>query len=275
MNVEKAIRQYYELKQQYNEQINEMKGRIRSRKDLSATEKRQKYAQTEKKCVNCNKSGGTIFKQENFILRAMCGHTTDPCNLNIQIYKGEYKLSNELSYMKNEELIKTQQEIIKAKLDMMFEYIDEETLLNTFNDMKKDLVEYKEMYDFYQHRYLNTVFNKEKLDTIQKNKLTLDAKIKKLRNKMTLYEEEYDNANEQNSELIKECIELYNTHILPLIETNNKLLYEYNRIETCYDQLCEEEYNVDMFFLIQKKYSIQQLEEEVGDQDARVISFET
>lgn len=275
MNVEKAIRQYYELKQQYNEQINEMKTRIRARKDLSATEKRQKYAQTEKKCVNCNKSGGTIFKQENFKLRAMCGDTINPCKLNIQIYKGEYKLSNELSYMKNEELKKTQQEIIKAKLDMMFEYIDEEKLLNTFNDMKKDLVEYKEMYDFYQHRYLNTVFNKEKLDTIQKNKLTLDAKIKELRNKMTLYEEEYDNVNEQNSELIKECIELYNTHILPLIETNNKLLYEYNRIETCYDQLCEEEYNVDMFFLIQKKYSIQQLEEEVGHQDAYVISFET
>ena len=34
----------------------------------------------------------------------------------IQIYKGEYKLSNELSYMNNEELKKTQQDIIKAKL---------------------------------------------------------------------------------------------------------------------------------------------------------------
>ena len=270
MDVQKAIKQYYELKQEYNEQINQIKSRIRSMDLLSSAEKKQKYALTEKKCVNCGQSGGTLFKETNFTLKAVCGNPTSPCKLNINIYKGEYLLSNELSKMYYDDMKKTQRNIIKSKLDMIFEYIDEETLLNKFNDMKKELVENKKMYDFFQQIYLKVISSKEKKDKTEELVKSLDENIKDLRDKMIIYEDD----EIQNMDLLKECINIYTSKISPLNKMIRDINYSYMRMETCDERMCDVVNKYSTFFLTQKKYDIVDLEQDIGEEKPHVISFE-
>ena len=59
-----SINKYYELKKVYN---------LKNKKNL------------EKKCIKCNKDGGTIFTSKKGILKAICGNKYDKCNLNIEI----------------------------------------------------------------------------------------------------------------------------------------------------------------------------------------------
>ena len=39
----------------------------------------------EKKCIQCGKSGGTLFSNENYIYSAKCNAVDKKCSLNIEI----------------------------------------------------------------------------------------------------------------------------------------------------------------------------------------------
>ena len=94
--VNEAIYEYYKLKENYENKLNQNKSKIINNTLLTTKEKEQKFKQLKKQCINCKGIGGTIFSNKNGILKAVCGNVDKPCALNIEIKKGTYKLSNEL-----------------------------------------------------------------------------------------------------------------------------------------------------------------------------------
>ena len=87
---------YFRLKQKYEKKLDDEKQSIIKNSDLTPREKRQKYQQNRVRCVNCRQTGGTIFSQKRNVYSAVCGNTTKPCNLKINIVRQERQLLPEL-----------------------------------------------------------------------------------------------------------------------------------------------------------------------------------
>jgi hypothetical protein len=85
--------------------------------------------------VNCKKLGGTKFwKDTDNNLRAVCGNAGSPCNLNISILSSltltKKEIDDDLNSVED-----AKQEIIKLKMDTLFNYVDGESSIKNFNKL--------------------------------------------------------------------------------------------------------------------------------------------
>ena len=85
-----AFDAYYSLKRQYDNQVERQKRKIIANTNMSLREKQNAIKNIDVKCINCKKSGGTIFKHDGKRLSAVCGNVEDPCSLHIDIERGTY-----------------------------------------------------------------------------------------------------------------------------------------------------------------------------------------
>lgn len=129
-DVKQAVNAYYELKQKYTESrkniINSIMAKSGTRKG-----KNQEIRNAKFKCINCNREGGTIFDKNNAILIAMCGNKTNPCNLNIKILASLNLTESEI--LENKTILnEAKQEIVKIKMNTLFNYTKEELSIKQF-----------------------------------------------------------------------------------------------------------------------------------------------
>ncbi len=238
----KAITDYYKLKQKYENKIAIEKKKILENDSLTSKEKHKKFLQIKKTCINCKKSGGTIFSNNNNNISAVCG-ATNPCKLNIQINRGYYfnirqedfDLTNEIDDIKNS--------IILSKLKLLFNFNDEDTTLKEFETFKKDLTSITEYLLKIRNQYLSIVNNQDNINNIKSNNILLSIEKDKLKDLNKLY-------NDDNKiGYIKSMVEIYINNIIPIVEDIRKLKYQYSVIEE----------NNDTNYLIQKPYTLNQL----------------
>ena len=136
-NVFTAIDNYYKLKQKYEQQLENKKKPIRNNKDLTKKEKKIKFKQIKINCINCGKKGGTIFTKKNIVLIAVCGNTSNPCNLNININRGDYTNIYDTEGLIQKDIESIKKKIMLLKLDLLFNYADESVIIKEFNIEKK------------------------------------------------------------------------------------------------------------------------------------------
>lgn len=207
----KNLDTYYTLKNEYDTK----KKRLLKHKDIisvsSKKQKRLKYNELLNKlpCVSCGRKVGSIFEERDGFFIAICGDTSSPCKLNIRLKK-----SNTLQVKQNLEenksiLNATEYDMIKLKLDHLFGFIDETTLVELYETYK---AEYDETNDIYT--LLETYFQ-QILDTQQKNAKIRSAKQSMFENikDLKMYVREYLATN--NTSLISDAIDTYMDTILP------------------------------------------------------------
>ena len=131
-----AISNYYKLKFQYESKIQDFKRKILGNTSLTKKEKRSRFSKFVFKCINCKRNGGSIFSNKNRILKAVCG-ASPPCKLNIEIEHGEYTLRENAVKILSENFEKLKTSIIRTKLDLLFNYIDESSAVKNFEEKKK------------------------------------------------------------------------------------------------------------------------------------------
>ncbi len=244
-NIALAIKDYYNLKTKYEKKIEVSKNKIKNSKNLSIKDKRLKFKQIVKTCVNCGNKGGTIFKTDNNTLIAMCG-CPNPCKLNININRGKYtnirnterEIQNEIKDIKNT--------IMRVKLDLLFNYSDENKALNEFNKEKKDLSDFTQSLVIHRKEYISIVENDE-------NKKILDDEIKKLyeiTEELKKIKDNYE-AN-KNTTYLKDMVEIYIRDIQPLASNIRTLSYKYNYHSPRHHLQCNEGDNTVK--LIQSNY---------------------
>jgi len=220
-----AIDDFYALKQDYENEIKIKKQKIRKNKTLNQTQKKQKISEIKPKCVNCGKLGGTQFIIDDVMLKAICGNTQEPCKLNIEIQRSYIEPLNKVYNFLNLEDNEYRENIIKNKLDMLYGYISENEALQNFETLRTDLYENTNYLDEVKKMFNNIIHNERNKKDIKQNNLDLTTSIKKLKDLSI----QYDNDN--NPQLIRDMIELYNSEIIPSVNRLRNLKYSYSAVE--------------------------------------------
>lgn len=250
--VEDAIRIFYKLKRQYEKELQKLKQKIINRVDLSLEEKKELF-QTQKakqKCVVCKKPGGTLFKVEAGRYIAMCGAENEDgkCNLDIRISKGKVELlPNYVEDLrkKHQDLIT---EIMKIKYNLLFKFSNEEDTVQSFESTKNNFDSNATLFDANKTKLVeitNLLDKREKIDITDLQIFELVKEIKALVE---------DAKQSGNSQLLKDAVEIYIQKMLDVLKENQQLKYSYQAIEK----------EDDLFRLVQKPYTLENLETVVG-----------
>ncbi len=161
-----AFKAYYTLKQEYEHKLHRMKRKIYNNTGLTDREKRAEIAKLDPKCVNCKKPGGTIFTQEGKNLKATCGNTSSPCQLNIDITRGSYVDAFNLLTGAKENSDEKKTEIILSKLNLLFNYTNEEETAEEFEELLNNYKDSEAIVNLVQESIDNVISNPEKLEDL-------------------------------------------------------------------------------------------------------------
>tara|TARA_A100001015_G_C15040444_1_gene739258 strand:+ start:2894 stop:3778 length:885 start_codon:yes stop_codon:yes gene_type:complete len=221
--LDKEIDNFYKLKAKYNERLSKIKQNIKNKETLTKKDKQMEFKNTQFKCINCNKPGGTLFEIKNNKLRAICG-ATNKCDLNINIDKNTYyNIRDEKTNVEEQiNLIKT--DIIKTKLDFLFNYIEESEVIKEFNVQKEDLSIFSKGLVVTKKDYIEIVDNIEKNNLLKELIITLHKKIIQIKDLEKNYIET------KNTQLIEDIISIYKIDIIPLNKKIRNLKYSYYNI---------------------------------------------
>ena len=139
------IDQFFKLKNTYDKQNKIMKSKILHNPTLDLKSKKTEWKSYKTRCVNCKKPVGTYFSMKKKRLIARCGalntslkHT--PCDLNIDITLDNYKSGHDILSTLSAEQNKHEDMINKKKLDIIYNYEDEDEALNEFDKIKKKYI---------------------------------------------------------------------------------------------------------------------------------------
>jgi len=214
-----SLNTYFELKTEYNNNVYDMKKSV-FKKAKSKKAARLMMAELKPKCINCNRPVGSIFNNDGRTYLARCGDPKHPCNLDIRIYAGEFSQIDNLLDIVMNEIEENKENIIKQKLDTLFNYISERDAISLF---KKRLDEFTETNAFLKElkdEYVSIFFNEDKKEKIQK-KIEAVSRIQERFNDLIV---KY-NATD-NSELLKDAMVIYVDEIKPEMENLRLMKYE-------------------------------------------------
>ena len=242
-----ALNEYYGYKHKYDSKFEEDKNAVKNSDTLTMQQKRAKIMRIKRnqKCVACGQSGGTHFTNEDGVLRAQCGNRSQPCSLHIEIVKGRFMNLEALANasLHNADVLKDQ--IIKTKLDLLFNYTTEEEALRQFEKDRAALDQALDLYGGFRQKYLDVVRNAERREEVAA--LTTEFYEAVQTFKETL-------QGDQTDSFVRDAVALYADKIVPLNTSIMQAKYVYSAVEKD---------DRDVFHLVQKPYTLDQLEFEI------------
>ena len=263
-----TVKLYYTEKQKYDKKIDKILLDIHvSHKNnpMTIKQKREYFSKYKNTipCFNCKRNVGNIFNNNNRKLSVICGSIDNPCGLDIDIYTGKYttKTKDLIHWKDNVEADKVN--IVKTKLDLLFNFITEEQAVEKFEKLKSYLKESMENYDqaftdLYKVTHPN---NKDILNNlIIKKREHIDSINKYLE----LYKINKDTPN--SFQYIKDAVNIYNNELLKVIKDYNDIKYKCITIDSTYlnkDITNRDKYNDDVKILKLSKYNINDLEDAI------------
>ena len=97
-------------------------------------------------CIKCKKKGGTIFNETENTCEAICGNTTNPCKLNIKINKIKTDNLEDKIITTDNDINNIKNKIIEFKTNFLFNFIEEDYLVEQFNNLNIQLNEKMESF---------------------------------------------------------------------------------------------------------------------------------
>ncbi len=247
-----ALENYYKLKGEYESKIQAQRKKIRNDRTLSKQEKRRKMLELVPKCINCGKSGGTKFTVNGSTLRCVCGNTEEPCNLNIEINRGMFEnLSTTYNlFMEDREDIK--EDIIRTRLDLLFNYTNEEETITKFNELTEEHKVIEQGILDIQEQFDNIILGKRNTEAI----IEARQNLYEYKRELTDLAKQY--AETGNENLIQDMIDKYTSDIRPEAEKLRNFKYALSTIECSdggeYMGGCDDDIRV----LVQEPYTYQE-----------------
>lgn len=254
-----AIDKYYEMKDQYETNINNEKKKIIAVEGLSWKEKRSKYGELRPKCINCGRPVGSIFTckvNENTerILSAICGDKENPCPFNIKINLAETNDLRDLINEEEEEIVKCKKSIITDKNDFLFGYISSQTAVSNFEKIKDKVIENTENMEYFLTLFNLVTDSSKKKEATEKIKRELYTNIENIKKMLS----EYDKTN--NKHFVTDAIEVYINDMTPRLKKLMSLKYSTSYVD----------YDDRYYKLIQLPYSIEDIEFVLGEDNQGV-----
>jgi len=251
-----AMNIFYKLKARYEKEGDKIKQKIINRDDLTMAEKRDLFMTQQRKCINCKKSVGTIFRVDGKQLTALCGASQNPdagippCDLNIKIIKGSVVQMPDYVKELREKHKQLVSAIIKVKFNLLFKYADEEQTVEDFEKRREEFDKTTTLYDLYKTKLVQITSLLEKRERISITDLQLFEFVKEMKENVD------ESIQSGNPQLLKDVVELYIHRVLDVLKENRELKYSYQAIE-------KEESGE--FRLVQKPYTQAETETVIGD----------
>ena len=198
------------------------KHKINTTPNLTLEEKRAKILQYKGKCVACKKKVGIIFINNKTEIQMKCG---GGCKLNFTLKKPQIiHIPQRLDFL-SKQLEITKQQIIKTKLDLLFELKPEETVAEEF-------AAFKQKYNTINSEILSLETTLVKQQNIKEKSILLEIENRKLLETVKLY---LDNIKEykitNTKSFLTVAMNIYIKDILPIQENIRKLSYDTMEIE--------------------------------------------
>jgi hypothetical protein len=244
------LEQYYKLKNKYQDAKQKKINELIVNKSLDINQKKQTLAKYKPKCVNCKADGGTIFTETPELLRATCGNTTGPCNLDLAIKRKKFSQINNQLIQSSAKIVKYKKQIISTKLDFLFNYIEEEKAVELFETLKLELSNSQESYNNLLNLY-NSITNNEELKTMIFEKTNdFETNKKQYSEALELYK--------SSGEIVYliSAIEIHKTKLAVIGKELMNLKYK-----SCYVEKNDE----DKYILFQNSYNPTDLIVEIND----------
>jgi hypothetical protein len=267
MDVNEAIQTFYRLKNNYEtEYFEKYVKNILQKGEGTWREKRRQLQKTPKpKCINCKRNVGTLFTikhndeelNRSFIVK--CGDLQNPCPLDIYVLLEEKTVFHNVLEEDKQDINEIKNKIIQAKNDLLFGYKKEDAAFKEFQDLTEELTNKSKLAGITVEDYISKIENPVKEQELIKKETQFGLFIQEYKNMMS----EYNKTG--NEKLVHSALEFHLSHIPPLAKEIRDMKYTVNMVEF--------EPSENVYVLLQKKNSIQQLEFSYGSD--KVNSFVT
>jgi hypothetical protein len=251
LDFSECLDKYFELKQKYMESVFKLK-----KKTFKAAANKKIYKKSlprlKFKCVNCDRMEGTIFETKDRMYIARCGDAANPCNLNIKLYAGEYGNLDYLVHFFRESVQIHKENIIRHKLDTLFNYVDEKKAVAIF---KKEFADYTETNVFFEElaaEYGALRFNEERDEKIRRKQAEI-ARIQE--NMQELIGKYRESGNEDN---LRDAMYMYIKELDPEIKNLRLLKYKMSEMVDADDAHAER--SEDVKRLYQTEFNLSDLD---------------
>jgi hypothetical protein len=246
---------YYKLKQNYKELMDDRKQEIRKTERLTLKELKARFKKLIPRCVNCHKAGGTIFEEKNGMLKAVCAAKVQ-CTLNINIKRKFYDNALELE-QKNDIISENLKlRIIMTKLDYLFGLNNsKEETIDKFNKLKGELAQISETQLILNKKFGHIISGDNRDPLLIDANNDLANEIDELKKIYAEYLEETSTTGASGAGYITAMVEKYVSLIKPLVEKIRQMQYGYYAIEEVDDE-------TDVYRLVADPYRFDQFEQE-------------
>jgi hypothetical protein len=244
------LEDYYKLKTKYEDIKKKKISELIGNKSIDYNEKKQILAKFKPKCTNCKGDGGIIFTETSELLRATCGASVNPCNLDLSIKRKKFAQINDKLITSSQEIVNYKKTIISTKLDYLFNYIEEEKAVELFETLKVQL-------NSSQQNYNNLVNYYESITNNEELKVMIFEKTNEFENNKKQYMDALE-LYKSSGEIVYliSAIEIHKTKLAPIGKELMKLKYK-----SCYVEKNDE----DNYILFQNNYSNEDLILEINE----------
>ena len=216
---DEVLAKYFKIKNQYEKNLHHGRDNINKNRKLSVKEKEKKLKEFVPPCINCKSPEGNIFSENGRIFKVICGSTTQPCNLRVEVAVGKKQHIDDILGVAEEAVSEIKEKIIKLKLDITYNYKTEQEVQVQFNQLKSEYDKFQLVLEEIinmKHNFIDEKQRKEHLIALNGRK---DAIIENFANITNVYNETRDSSR------ITEIIKEYQDVFLPLLEEIKQTKY--------------------------------------------------
>lgn len=177
---------FYEMKNKYETNKYERCNKVMLMDVGSWKLKRKKYAMCKPKCINCNRSVGSIFSikynnpknnggYKTFI--GKCGDIENPCPFNIELNITNTVRVDELYIKTITELNRMQKEVIITKNKAVFGMIEPDEAISQFNNLQKSMDSLSVLMERNMNRFFKVVQNESKKEELKQKVIEFNEHV--------------------------------------------------------------------------------------------------
>jgi len=254
INYKEAITQYFKMKSEYEKKLKTKIAKIKNQTYYDKKKRRFLLSSVKGNCIVCKRSVGTIFKKKNNHYIAICGDVgRNPCRLNIRIFNGvSYNFFDDMHYFK-EYTKKGMEEIIKQKMDVLFNYLTDKKATVLFERALKKYTDYNDGFAILNDEYKKIYENPAKMEMLRLKNERIYSILADIDERMDEYRK-----TPTNNELLREVIEIQQKDLIPAVVALRNAKYEtmYVNRDLFEKVVGEAETVAPSFSLIQREYNI-------------------
>ena len=223
-NYKESLLAYFELKSEYEKKLFELKKKAHAKEN---TKKRKRMAAKSviAPCVKCKRKVGTLFYKKENIYYAKCGDPNSPCNLDIRLHDGITDLIEVHLKDIQIEINETKENIIKHKLDTLFNYIDEKDAAELYKTYLEDFNLDNNVLTMYLGKRSQVFHSEVKEKAINEKNEKLYSYVQDIQRLLKDYKES------NNEEILKQAISIHINDVIPEMRNLRNIQYEVMEME--------------------------------------------